>query len=632
MIIINLIFNLYLSRMRCFYGLKHFEENKYKLLLIGYSQMQSLANRLAFQNFINAYTQETGKGYLLNKKQQSPQQQAFSQGLMLLVIPIHSIQAQFYVPLNYVSRVGRHRLANLPEVVIQGQIKKFSPVTLVSLMLEELVLESSISLNAASLIEKWIQSRDALEQFLLQRKYDFDDLVEAGQNFIETEQALILGHSMHPAPKSRTGFVHEDWLKFSPEHKGQTQLHYWFVHEDYISEGCATDEDISAQLKSALKWYLSENDLKLLKTHTEYKLLPLHPWQARYLQSKPWFEHLKQSGQLIDLGLRGWQFSPTTSIRTLASFCAPWMVKPSLSVMITNSIRVNLAKECHRGELTHRLWHSEFGQNILKQCPSLKAVNDPAWIALRINNEVINESICIFRDQPFHSQQQITCIASLCQDHPQKSLNRFNALFTKIAKSNPEADFSEIASDWFNRFLGISLQSLMYLYHRYGMAFESHQQNVLLEMEDCFPKILWLRDNQGFYYIEEFATEILKALPELKEKAFAVGSKDFVDERFSYYFFGNTLFGLINAIGATGYISEDKLLEQLKVCLQDLLLQYPESTLLQGLLFNETLPYKGNLLTRLHELDELIAPVEHQSVYVQIQNPLFIEQKDMNYA
>lgn len=594
--------------------------------------MQSLANRLAIQHFVNAYTQETGKGHLLNKNQQSPQQHAFSQGLTLLTIPIHSIQAQCYFPLAYVSRVGRHRLADFPQIIIQGQVRTFSPVAIVGLLLEELVFESDIPLDAASLVEKWIQSRDALQQFLVQREHDFDDLVKAGQNFIESEQALVLGHSMHPAPKSRTGFVHEDWLKFSPEHKGQTQLHYWFVHQDYIAEGSATDEAISAQLKSALQWYLSENDLKLLNTHSEYKLLPLHPWQARYLQSKSWFERLKQTGQLIDLGLRGWQFSPTTSIRTLASFNAPWMVKPSLSVMITNSIRVNLAKECHRGELTHRLWHSELGQNILKHCPSLKAVNDPAWMALQIEGEVVNESICIFRDQPFSPQQQVTCIASLCQDHPSKDLNRFNALFAKIAKARPEMDHSEIALDWFNRFLEVSLQPLMYLYHRYGMAFESHQQNVLLEMENHFPKTLWLRDNQGFYYIEEFATEILKALPELKEKAFAVGPKDFVDERFSYYFFGNTLFGIINAIGATGYMSEDVLLEHLKVFLQDLLQQYPDSTLLQGLLFNETLPYKGNLLTRLHELDELIAPVEHQSVYVQLQNPLFIEQKDVSYA
>lgn len=594
--------------------------------------MQELANRLAIQNFVNAYMQETGKGYLLSFDQQSSTQQAFSSGLTLLTLPLPSIQAECSVPLSYVSRVGRRRLAALPKMCIDGQWQKISAGTIVSLLLEELVIESQFKLDAASLLEKWIQSRDALLQFLKQRHNDFDDLVKAGQNFIESEQALILGHSMHPAPKSRNGFVHEDWLKFSPEHAGKTQLHYWLVHQNYIAEGCATEQPISDQVKDAIRWYLSESDLNLLKTHVEFKLLPLHPWQARYLQGKPWFEQLKQTGQLIDIGLRGWQFSPTTSIRTLASFNAPWMVKTSLSVMITNSIRVNLAKECHRGEISYRLWHSDLGKKILKQCPTLKAVNDPAWIALQIDGEIINETICIFRDQPFAVQQQVTCIASLCQDHPNKELNRFNALFDQIAQKNQQTNFKEIALDWFDHFLKIGLAPLMYVYHKYGMAFESHQQNVLLELEDGLPKNLWLRDNQGFYYIEEFATEIVEALPDLLEKAHAVGPKDFVDERFSYYFFGNTLFGLINAIGATGYISEDELLIHLQQNLLQLLEQYPDSTLLQGLLFNDSLPYKGNLLTRLHELDELIAPLEHQSVYVQLPNPLYVEQKDVSYA
>ncbi len=594
--------------------------------------MQELANRLAIQNFVNAYMQETGKGYLLSFDQQSSTQQAFSSGLTLLTLPLPSIQAECSVPLSYVSRVGRHRLAALLKMCIDGQWQKISAGTIVSLLLEELVIESQFKLDAASLLEKWIQSRDALLQFLKQRHNDFDDLVKAGQNFIESEQALILGHSMHPAPKSRNGFVHEDWLKFSPEHAGKTQLHYWLVQQNYIAEGFATEQPISDQVKDAIRWYLSESDLNLLKTHVEFKLLPLHPWQARYLQGKPWFEQLKQTGQLIDIGLRGWQFSPTTSIRTLASFNAPWMVKTSLSVMITNSIRVNLAKECHRGEISYRLWHSDLGKKILKQCPTLKAVNDPAWIALQIDGEIINETICIFRDQPFAVQQQVTCIASLCQDHPNKELNRFNALFDQIAQKNQQTNFKEIALDWFDHFLKIGLAPLMYVYHKYGMAFESHQQNVLLELEDGLPKNLWLRDNQGFYYIEEFATEIVEALPDLLEKAHAVGPKDFVDERFSYYFFGNTLFGLINAIGATGYISEDELLIHLQQNLLQLLEQYPDSTLLQGLLFNDSLPYKGNLLTRLHELDELIAPLEHQSVYVQLPNPLYVEQKDVSYA
>ena len=594
--------------------------------------MKELANRLAMQHLVNAYSQETGKASLFEKYQQNSTQLAFSQGLTLLSLPLSLIQAQLFVPLSYVSRVGRHRIAALPQIFQKGQKLNFSAAAMVSLLLEELVQQSEGRVDAASLVERWIQSRDALQQFLNIRAEDFDALVQVEQGFIESEQALILGHSMHPAPKSRTGFVHEEWQKYSPEACGQTQLHYWLVAPEYIAEGTALEQVFSIQLKQEIKWHLSESELETLAAYAHYKLLPLHPWQARYLQSKVWFKSLKAKLKIIDLGEKAWIFSPTTSVRTLASFNARWMLKPSLSVMITNSIRVNLAKECHRGEMTHRLWHSELGQSILKQCPTLKAVNDPAWIALQLDGEIIDETICIVRDQPFTPEQQVTCIASLCQDHPVEERNRFNALFDQIASQQKLNDKVQIAHDWFKTFLNISLSPLMYVYHRYGMAFESHQQNVLVELKDGWPQWLWLRDNQGFYYIEEFAGEILQQFPELHDKAHAVGSKTFVDERFSYYFFGNTLFGIINAIGATGFVSEQDLLSVLQQHLFDLLKQYPESSLIQSLLYQPTLPYKGNLLTRLYELDELIAPVENQSVYIPLANPLYIKQEDALYA
>lgn len=594
--------------------------------------MKELANRLAMQHLVNAYSQETGKASLFEKYQQNSTQLAFSQGLTLLSLPLSLIQAQLFVPLSYVSRVGRHRIAALPQIFQKGQKLNFSAVAMVSLLLEELVQQSEGRVDAASLVERWIQSRDALQQFLNIRAEDFDALVQVEQGFIESEQALILGHSMHPAPKSRTGFVHEEWQKYSPEACGQTQLHYWLVAPEYIAEGTALEQAFSIQLKQEIKWHLSESELETLAAYAHYKLLPLHPWQARYLQSKVWFKSLKAKLKIIDLGEKAWIFSPTTSVRTLASFNAPWMLKPSLSVMITNSIRVNLAKECHRGEMTHRLWHSELGRDILKQCPTLKAVNDPSWIALQLDGEIIDETICIVRDQPFTPEQQVTCIASLCQDHPVEERNRFNALFDQIASQQKLEDKAKIALDWFKTFLNISLSPLMYVYHRYGMAFESHQQNVLVELKDGWPQWLWLRDNQGFYYIEELADEILQQFPELNDKAHAVGSKAFVDERFSYYFFGNTLFGIINAIGATGFVSEQDLLSILQQHLFDLLKHYPESSLIQSLLYQPTLPYKGNLLTRLYELDELIAPVENQSVYIQLANPLYIKQEDALYA
>lgn len=465
--------------------------------------MKELANRLAMQHLVNAYSQETGQASLFEKYQQNSTQLAFSQGLTLLSLPLSLIQAQLFVPLSYVSRVGRHRIVALPQIFQKGQKLNFSAAAMVSLLLEELVQQSEGHVDAASLVERWIQSRDALQQFLNIRAVDFDALVQAKQSFIESEQALILGHSMHPAPKSRTGFVYEDWQKYSPEACGQTQLHYWLVAPEYIAEGTALEQAFSIQLKQEIKWHLSESELETLAAYAHYKLLPLHPWQARYLQSKVWFKSLKAKLKIIDLGEKAWIFSPTTSVCTLASFNAPWMLKPSLSVMITNSIRVNLAKECHRGEMTHRLWHSELGRDILKQCPSLKAVNDPAWIAIQLDGEIIDETICIVRDQPFIPEQQVTCIASLCQDHPVEERNRFNALFDQIASQQKLNDKAQIAHDWFKTFLNISLSPLMYVYHRYGMAFESHQQNVLVELKDGWPQWLWLTHSIGLRNLHE---------------------------------------------------------------------------------------------------------------------------------
>src|SRR5690606_3117631 len=234
--------------------------------------MKELANRLAMQHLVNAYSQETGKGILLEKYQQNSSQLTFSQGLTLLCIPLDCIQSQLFVPLSYVSLVGRHRLADIPYVFNKGQKQSFSITAIASLLLEQLVQESGHTLDASSLLERWIESREALIQFLTLREHDFEALVQAGQSFIESEQALILGHSMHPAPKSRVGFVHEDWERYSPEAKGLSQLHYWLVAPEYIQEGSALDQAVSAQLKSELQWHLSETDQALLNAYSHYKL------------------------------------------------------------------------------------------------------------------------------------------------------------------------------------------------------------------------------------------------------------------------------------------------------------------------------------------------------------------------
>lgn len=99
------------------------------------------------------------------------------------------------------------------------------------------------------------------------------------------------------------------------------------------------------------------------------------------------------------------------------------------------------------------------------------------------------------------------------------------------------------------------------------------------------------------------------------------------DERLSYYFFFNHLFGLVNAFGTAGLADERRLLMIIREEMEDWAV--PEghpSQLIKNFLGKENLPCKANLMTGYHDLDELVGPLETQSVYVKVQNPLFTKE------
>ncbi|MBA4068353.1 MAG: siderophore biosynthesis protein [Acinetobacter sp.] len=588
--------------------------------------MKSVTDKIALQHLINAYLQETGNGRFIPVAEQSQHLQKQSQGNTVLCIPLQNVSGFLYAPLDYVSKVGRHRFAALPWVEQDGQILELSPVNLAANLLENLIAQQNQKqLDTSSLLECWIQSRRALQQFLSYREEQIDAVILPKQHFIQSEQALILGHSMHPSPKSRQGFVQNDWQLYSPETQNTFKMHFLYIHPDQVIHDNAYQLDISGQLKQELAPFFNAYHQAKIAEYPDYALLPLHPWQARYLKDKDWYQQLLHEGKLVDFGALGWPMKATTSVRTLYSEQAPWMFKASMTVAVTNSIRVNLYKECHRGLLSYQLWNDECLADFRQRHPRLKTISDPAWIALKVNGQVLDETICILRENPFPQNADVSCIASLCQDHPLQAKNRFSEIFANLSQQSGQSQ-SEIALEWFARFLDITILPLMELYHEFGMAFEAHQQNTLIELEQGMPKNVWFRDNQGFYYIEELAGEILARFPTLATDGQAVCPIALVDERFRYYFIGNTLFGLINAIGMTGVVEEQQLLEMLQAALMQAYQKYPQSNLLKTVLHQDTFPYKGNLMTRLYELDELQAHISQQSIYINLKNPLYVAQ------
>ncbi|STY93970.1 IucA/IucC family protein [Moraxella bovis] len=598
------------------------------------SNKQRDIERLSIQNLINAYCIETSRFKILQSSEQSDICRGCCEGHSALSLFLEPLKVRIVVPLLFVSVLGHHQIFDKIYIEQADGFVETNSLMLANLLLQDMLYWHSDkeSININSVLSRWMDSSEKLQIILDSRQQKIDSIFKRKKlNFVDTEQALFCGHAMHPTPKNRIGFDNVQWKNFSPETNGCFKLHYWLVESSiYVEE--SESGLILERIKSDIL-----NEIKIQKEYesegyNNFRLIILHPWQAKYLQQKDIYKKLLTEEKLIDLGQMGDYYYATTSVRTVVNLNREWMFKLSLSVAITNSVRINLPKEGRRGLLANKIWHSQFGENIKNSYPMFDVVNDPAWNGVIVDGKIINETICIIRNNPFNEEDNITNLATLCQDHPSQKKNRLYHIIKNIRGSQKEFGvcLREISHKWFEEFLKISLIPMIDMYHNYGMVFEAHQQNCLIEIRDNFPYKFWVRDNQSFGYVTDYADELIDEYTDLIARAKCVVSIDFANSRFIYYFIGNTVFSLISSIAKTGFSTEENLLNILQEYIENLLKKYPNSKLLNTLLFSNQLPYKGNLLTRLHDLDELVAPVETQSIYVKIKNP--IKHKEVNHV
>ncbi len=127
---------------------------------------------------------------------------------------------------------------------------------------------------------------------------------------------------------------------------------------------------------------------------------------------------------------------------------------------------------------------------------------------------------------------------------------------------------------------------------------------------------------QGYYFRASHADRLHRLLPGLGAHSDTFVPDQVADERFAYYLGINHVLGLIGAFGSQQLADEQLLLAALRRFLAGPAATATGSALPAHLLDAPTLRCKANLLTRLHGLDELVGPVETQSVYVEIDNPV----------
>lgn len=587
-----------------------------------------IAEQIALKSLLNAYLKSNDNHIIYTKDNKN-----------FIDIRLSFFNAVLIVELEYLSLIGRHQFKFPLNISHEGSSKPVSFSSAIIALVYELsacdgieykdnVFESIYQLlsdcsntkihkNIIKMLHQIKNSHKNLNlTFDTLTPQQINELFSLNVDFKLTEGALLSGHQMHPSPKSCNGFNDQEFMIYYPELRNQFQMHYFIAKSTHVYTEHALNGNTNSLIE---KYFLKEHGIDNL---TNKVLIPVHPWQAIYLQSLEPIQRLLKDGGLIDLGLAGEYFTATSSVRTVYSENVPYMLKLSLNVMITNSVRMQYKRELDRAISVSKFWQGMIAQDLYKNFPVFIPITDPAFICLHENGQMIEESAVLFRTNPFmNNNNNAGCLASFCQDNPIKPGNRFNQIIPHLAKIQGVTE-SIAGLIWFNQFLEVCIAPLLWLFTHYEIALEAHQQNLLVGLnEDGLPEVSYYRDSQGYY----ISHEALKFVDNDNKifNDFVIGSSDFIGHHFTYYLVCNSVYGIINAIGYSGMVKEQELICAFQYFIQDKNQRWANkiNNYLETLLHSPTLPFKDNLATRLNDLDELTASIEQQSIYIDIKNP-----------
>lgn len=584
---------------------------------------RAIAENASFQTFANCYLKEIDPGRWVVSGaaplwgDTNPPWADRNCWLLELDLPGQALILRMEV--LYRSVVGRHRLG---KVLCQrpGDIswQPMDPFAVVQVLVGEIYRSDQVTCpelrktRELELLCRISESYQVMGRYLEAR---LGDPNLDRDRFIDSEQSLLCGHWAHPTPKSRQGMV--DWAHdhYAPELRGQFRLHLFAVDPALIQQRSACDRSAAALIRESLG---------LDGAADGFVLVPVHPLQATWLLQCPKVVAAMEAGQIRNLGPQGPAFTATSSVRTVYNPVLAWMFKLSIPVRITNSRRVNKHSELEAGTTMARLLErTRFGL----AHPRFRTLDDPAYLTVRLPGLQESGFEVILRDNPFTQghDRGIQSVAALTQEPLPRHPSRLQMLIEGLALTEGR-HLAPVSRDWFSQYWDCAIEPAIRLFDAHGIALEAHQQNSLLDVSAGYPRCYYYRDNQGFYLSPSYRSHLLSLDPRVGQVPDLFYEDGMIRDRFTYYLIFNQLFAVIYRFGADRLIEEATLVDLVRSRLQALrrALSGAGRELVAQILNSPRLAYKGNLLTRVQDVDELQATLE-LAVYTQVTNPLALK-------
>ncbi|MFI1422705.1 IucA/IucC family protein [Streptomyces sp. NPDC020731] len=347
-------------------------------------------------------------------------------------------------------RVRGTRRPAEPEVHAAGAWHRVGHTELVKLVAEELRRHTGLSNH--ELPAEMLDSREAVAALLAARAR----ATPPDDPYLRSEQALVTGHTHHPAPKARGGGPAAAWLPYAPEAHARFPLTLLGLREDtVVQEGDTAALDVLGTAPPG------------------YRLLPAHPWQldlaARDLA--PAFA----DGRLVRLGTTAFPVWPTAAVRTVYAPEHDLFLKFSLDVRITNDIR--------------RLWRHD----LLRLRATDTAVRDAF-----AGSDAVWQSDRGHRTADFAYEQLAVVVRDGLRGHlPPGATPYLAAALVEGFDGNPLATAAAPAA-WWEAYLSAVVPPALTAFAEHGVVLEAHLQNTLIAVNpDGLPVRALYRDAEG---------------------------------------------------------------------------------------------------------------------------------------
>ncbi|EDM68063.1 MAG: aerobactin siderophore biosynthesis protein IucA [Moritella sp.] len=363
--------------------------------------------------------------------------------------------------------------------------------------------------------------------------------------FIQAEQSLIGGHNLHPAGKSHQGWTAAESKLYSPDYANSFSLQWYFVAPTLLA-GNSHGESISALL---LQTYQDTfNTTTFPDTIPDgYLAFPVHPHQAKVLRENTSIQQYFADGLIIEFtdSKQGRAWHPTSSTRALWQQDSRWMLKFSLAVKLTNSVRYLSVKELERGVLFKQVSEEVAGAELWQRFPRFSVLQEPAWCGLNdLAGESIVDSLFCWRENPFPTGKEPSMVLATLTQTKADGSNFIQDLIMQFAE-HQSLSYRDASLVWFEQFLEQVIKPICVARSDYGLVLLAHQQNILVDFDHGLPCGAKFRDCQGTGFTETAVTRF----PLLQENApeYFMQNEN-VNSYFSYYLIVNSLNSVIAAL------------------------------------------------------------------------------------